>query len=212
MDIKELNVEQLVEYINKELQKDEKLGINKLCDREGLKNSTVKSRLNRNGYKYNSEERKYYKNTNDNIKNNIKNNTNNDTNNIARINTKKKIKNDNSIEKIKDKKDTKDTKDNTNRITNDILLDLMKNIKSLEDRLDKIEKNTKDNTKVITKRNIKNNIGYMNIKNTKDTTTKSIRLYTEVKAELDKYIEEHKEVKVIDIFSFAILEYINKNK
>ncbi|EPB8260183.1 hypothetical protein ACRTGY_003022 [Clostridium perfringens] len=205
MEIKELSVEQLVEYINKELQKDEKLGINKLCDREGLKNSTVKSRLNRNGYKYNSEERKYYKNTND----NIKNNTNNDTNSIAKINTKKKIKNDNSIEKIKDKKDTKD---NTNRITNDILLDLMQNIKSLEDRLDKIEKNTKDNTKVITKRNIKNNIGYMNIKNTKDTTTKSIRLYTEVKAELDKYIEEHKEVKVIDIVSFAILEYINKNK
>ncbi len=205
MEIKELSVEQLVEYINKELQKDEKLGINKLCDREGLKNSTVKSRLNRNGYKYNSEERKYYKNTND----NIKNNTNNNTNSIAKINTKKKIKNDNSIEKIKD---AKDTKDNTNRITNDILLDLMQNIKRLEDRLDKIEKNTKDNTKVITKRNIKNNIGYMNIKNTKDTTTKSIRLYTEVKAELDKYIEEHKEVKVIDIVSFAILEYINKNK
>lgn len=205
MEIKGLSVEQLVDYINKELQKDEKLGINKLCDREGLKNSTVKSRLNRNGYKYNSEERKYYKITNS----NSKSNTNNDTNSIAKINTKKKIKNDNSIEKIKDKKDTKD---NTNRITNDILLDLMQNIKSLEDRLDKIEKNTKDNTKVITKRNIKNNIGYMNIKNTKDTTTKSIRLYTEVKAELDKYIEEHKEVKVIDIVSFAILEYINKNK
>lgn len=205
MEIKELSVEQLVEYINKELQKDEKLGINKLCDREGLKNSTVKSRLNRNGYKYNSEERKYYKNTNG----NIKSNTNTDTNSIAKINTKKKIKNDNSIEKIKDEKDTKD---NTNIITNDILLDLMQNIKRLEDRLDKIEKNTKDNTKVITKRNIKNNIGYMNIKNTKDTTTKSIRLYTEVKSELDKYIEEHKEVKVIDIVSFAILEYINKNK
>ncbi|EOU2051561.1 hypothetical protein OEG88_14195 (plasmid) [Clostridium perfringens] len=205
MEIKGLSVEQLVDYINKELQKDEKLGINKLCDREGLKNSTVKSRLNRNGYKYNSEERKYYKITNS----NSKSNTNNDTNSIAKINTKKKIKNDNSIEKIKDEKDTKD---NTNIITNDILLDLMQNIKRLENRLDKIEKNTKDNTKVITKRNIKNNIGYMNIKNTKDTTTKSIRLYTEVKAELDKYIEEHKEVKVIDIVSFAILEYINKNK
>ena len=205
MEIKGLSVEQLVDYINKELQKDEKLGINKLCDREGLKNSTVKSRLNRNGYKYNSEERKYYKITNS----NSKSNTNNDTNSIAKINTKKKIKNDNSIEKIKDEKDTKD---NTNIITNDILLDLMQNIKRLENRLDKIEKNTKDNTKVITKRNIKNNIGYMNIKNTKDTTTKSIRLNTEVKAELDKYIEEHKEVKVIDIVSFAILEYINKNK
>lgn len=205
MEIKGLSVEQLVDYINKELQKDEKLGINKLCDREGLKNSTVKSRLNRNGYKYNSEEREYYKITNS----NSKSNTNNDTNSIAKINTKKKIKNDNSIEKIKDEKDTKD---NTNIITNDILLDLMQNIKRLENRLDKIEKNTKDNTKVITKRNIKNNIGYMNIKNTKDTTTKSIRLYTEVKAELDKYIEEHKEVKVIDIVSFAILEYINKNK
>ncbi|EDT25460.1 hypothetical protein [Clostridium perfringens] len=205
MEIKGLSVEQLVDYINKELQKDEKLGINKLCDREGLKNSTVKSRLNRNGYKYNSEERKYYKITNS----NVKRNTNSDVNSIDNINTKKKIKNDNSIEKIKDEKYTKD---NTNKITNDILLDLMQNIKRLEDRLDKIEKNTKDNTKVITKRNIKNNIGYMNIKNTKDTTTKSIRLYTEVKAELDKYIEEHKEVKVIDIVSFAILEYINKNK
>lgn len=205
MEIKGLSVEQLVDYINKELQKDEKLGINKLCDREGLKNSTVKSRLNRNGYKYNSEERKYYKITNS----NVKRNTNSDVNSIDNINTKKKIKNDNSIEKIKDEKYTKD---NTNKITNDILLDLMQNIKRLENRLDKIEKNTKDNTKVITKRNIKNNIGYMNIKNTKDTTTKSIRLYTEVKAELDKYIEEHKEVKVIDIVSFAILEYINKNK
>lgn len=88
MEIKGLSVEQLVDYINKELQKDEKLGINKLCDREGLKNSTVKSRLNRNGYKYNSEERKYYKITNS----NSKSNTNNDTNSIAKINTKRKLK------------------------------------------------------------------------------------------------------------------------
>lgn len=197
MEIKELSVEQLVEYINKELQKDESLGINKLCNREGLKASTIKSRLTRNGYKYNPEERKYYKITEDNTEDN------------TRIDTKKKVKNDNSITKRNSIQNTKGT---TKKDTDKILMELIEKMKKLEDRLDNIENDTKSNTKRITKRNTKNTVGYNNIKNTKDTTTKSIRLYTEVKEELDKYIEDHKEVKVIDIFSFAILEYINKNK
>ncbi|EHA6442212.1 hypothetical protein N2W37_003052 [Clostridium perfringens] len=197
MEIKELSVEQLVEYINKELQKDESLGINKLCNREGLKASTIKSRLTRNGYKYNPEERKYYKITEDNTEDN------------TRIDTKKKVKNDNSITKRNSIQNTKGT---TKKDTDKILMELIEKMKKLEDRLDNIENDTKSNIKRITKRNTKNTVGYNNIKNTKDTTTKSIRLYTEVKEELDKYIEDHKEVKVIDIFSFAILEYINKNK
>ena len=197
MEIKELSVEQLVEHINKELQKDESLGINKLCNREGLKASTIKSRLTRNGYKYNPEERKYYKITEDNTEDN------------TRIDTKKKVKNDNSITKRNSIQNTKGT---TKKDTDKILMELIEKMKKLEDRLDNIENDTKSNIKRITKRNTKNTVGYNNIKNTKDTTTKSIRLYTEVKEELDKYIEDHKEVKVIDIFSFAILEYINKNK
>ncbi|HHD2754432.1 TPA: hypothetical protein ACOTG0_003287 [Clostridium perfringens] len=209
MEIKGLSVEQLVEYINKELQKDEKLGINKLCDREGLKTSTVKSRLNRNGYKYNKEERKYYKI----IKDDINRNTKQITNNNTKINTKERLKSNKRIHKVSEKENSiYDIEGTTKEDTNKILLDLIDHVKKLEDRLEKIESNAKDNTKIVTRRNAKNIVGYSNITNTKDTTTKSIRLYTEVKEELDKYINEHKEVKVIDIVSFAILEYINKNK
>lgn len=204
MDIKELGVEQLVKYINGELQKDEKLSINKLCDREGVKTSTIKSRLNRNGYKFNAEERKYYKTTEENTNSIIKDNINKSTKksiNNTKGNTEKKLKSNKKTPKGSSKEDT-----------NKILLDLMDNVKRLEDRLNNIENSAKDNTKKVAKRNDKNTVGYSNIKNTKDTTTKSIRLYTEVKEELDKYINKHKEVKVIDIVSFAILEYINKNK
>lgn len=213
MEIKGLSIEQLVEYINGELKKDKKLGINKLCDREGLKTSTVKSRLNRNGYKYNADAREYYKiikdNTDINTKEDIKSNT--------KMSTKKKDKNNSSITKRSAKRNSKeDIKGTTKENTDKIIMELIYSVKRLEDRLDKIESNTNNNiisnTKRVAKRNTKNSVGYSNITNTKDTTTKSIRLYTEVKEELDKYIEEHKEIKVIDIFSFAILEYINKNK
>ena len=201
MEIKKLSVEQLVEYVNNEFKKDESLGINKLCERENLKTSTIKSRLNRNGYKYNAEERKYYKVTENNTNINTKDNTKKDTNKGSEnnnLNTKEILK--------------KDTKSNIKKDTDKIIFDLVENMKRLEERLNKVEENTKNNTKHNTKRITKNTFGYNTIKNTKATTTKNIRLYTEVKEELDKYIKEHKEVKVIDIFSFAILEYINKNK
>lgn len=217
VEIKGLSIEQLVAYINGELKKDEKLGINKLCDREGVKISTIKSRLNRNGYKHNADAREYYKIAGSNTNSNIKNNTKKNINNNTKIDMKKKVKNDSSSTKESVKENSKqDIKGTTKKNTDKILMELIDNMKRLEDRLNTIENNiinnTKGNTKIITKRNTKKTIGYSNIENTRDTTTKSIRLYTEVKEELDKYIKEHKEVKVIDIFSFAILEYINKNK
>ncbi|MGL5649203.1 MAG: hypothetical protein ACRDDY_15280 [Clostridium sp.] len=68
----------------------------------------------------------------------------------------------------------------------------------LEERISVLENGEAKNESVIT------------IKNTKETTTRSIRLYKEVNDKFNKYLKKHKEKKVIDILSLAILEYINK--
>lgn len=75
--------------------------------------------------------------------------------------------------------------------------ELMELIKSLSTRIDKLE-NGKVETSVVS------------IQNTKETTTRSIRLYKEVNDKLNNYIKTNKEKKVIDVLSLAILEYINK--
>lgn len=85
------------------------------------------------------------------------------------------------------------TKEKTRKLTID------ERITALERAVEMLKGNTRKTTKGIT------------ITNTKDTTVKSIRLYKEVKEELDKYIANHKEIKVIDIISNAIMEYIKRH-
>lgn len=85
------------------------------------------------------------------------------------------------------------TKGNTRKLT------IEERITALERAVKMLKGNTRKTTKGIT------------ITNTKDTTVKSIRLYTEIKVELDKYIADHNEIKVIDIISNAIIEYIKRH-
>lgn len=62
MGIETLNTEQLVEFINIELNKDKKISVNKFCDKFGIKKSTLKSKMGRAKYSYNAEKRAYEKN------------------------------------------------------------------------------------------------------------------------------------------------------
>jgi hypothetical protein len=68
MDFNNISIEKLVQYINLELSKDKNISVNKLCDRIGIKKSTLKSRMTRADYSYNVELRQY-------IKDNTTNNT-----------------------------------------------------------------------------------------------------------------------------------------
>lgn len=70
-------------------------------------------------------------------------------------------------------------------------------IQKMNERLEVVEK----------KKDVEKNIS---IKNTKETTTRSIRLYKEVNDKLNKYLKKNKEKKVIDIISLALLEYMEK--
>lgn len=65
-----ISIEKLVQYINLELKKDKNISVNRLCDRIGIKKSTLKSRMSRAEYTYNIELRQYVKaNTTSNITN-----------------------------------------------------------------------------------------------------------------------------------------------
>ena len=83
---------------------------------------------------------------------------------------------------------------------NDNNINLIKELEEIKERLNKLESISKDTTKAIV------------VENRKDTVVKSIRLYKEVKKELDKFVKQHKEIKVMDIINSAIVEYINKHK
>lgn len=68
MDFNNISIEKLVQYINIELSKDKNISVNRLCDKIGIKKSTLKSRMTRADYSYNVELRQYIKdNTTSNI-------------------------------------------------------------------------------------------------------------------------------------------------
>lgn len=197
MDISNIKTYDLLNMVNSALKQG--ISVNKFSKDNGLNSSTVKTRLKRSGYMFNADLKQYIKNNNINnkpliksTKNNIENDTKENIKNSIKRNTKSNIK-DNTNKSIKD-----DIKRNTE------IEKIIIKMEQIENRLLKIESK---------KNNIKNNSKSKHyIENTRDTSTKSIRLYTEVKEQLDEYLSNHKEKKVIEVFSYAILDYINKYK
>lgn len=58
---KDLNVQEQVDFINSQLNKDSSISVTKLCKKFGLNKNTVVSRLTKSGFKYNTATRKYIK-------------------------------------------------------------------------------------------------------------------------------------------------------
>lgn len=228
MNITDMKVEEVADLINTALQENKGISVNKICDTLKIKRSTLKSRLTRGGYSFNAEKNLYehidtkhedYSNTEKyngrNTKEDIKSHTSKDR--------------ESNAEFIKDSNDDKNTKqlvvdntkvikeyelkDNTKRTLEKTTEQVINNKNGKKITLEELEKRVIELEKVVSvlegkKKKINNRVAVVN---TADTTTKSIRLYTEVKEELDKYIEEHKKIKVIDIISNAIMEYIKRH-
>ena len=68
VNINNMDIEQLVKFVNIELSKNKNLSVNKWCELNNLKKSTLKSRMSRANYSYNADSRKY-------VKDNITSNT-----------------------------------------------------------------------------------------------------------------------------------------
>jgi len=62
VDINNMDIEQLVKFINIELSKNKSLSVNKFCELNDIKKSTLKSRMSRADYSYNADLKKYVKN------------------------------------------------------------------------------------------------------------------------------------------------------
>ena len=61
MELLKLDIEELVNIINRALEEDKELSVNKWCDKVGVNKSTLKSKLSRGKYIYNSNLRSYSK-------------------------------------------------------------------------------------------------------------------------------------------------------
>lgn len=62
MDINKLDIDQLVKYVNLELKKNSNLSVNKLCDNLEIKRSTLKTKLHKGNYFFDTNNRSYEKN------------------------------------------------------------------------------------------------------------------------------------------------------
>lgn len=58
-NINNMDIKQFVIFINRELKKDKSISVNKLCDKLGIKKSTLKSKMHRGNYSYNADLRQY---------------------------------------------------------------------------------------------------------------------------------------------------------
>lgn len=61
VNINNMDIEQLVKFINIELSKNKSLSVNKWCEFNNIKKSTLKSRMSRANYSYNTDLRQYVK-------------------------------------------------------------------------------------------------------------------------------------------------------
>jgi hypothetical protein len=182
-----LDTEQLVTYINLELKKNVKLSVNKICDKIGIKQSTVKSKLHKSGYSFNPEFRKYEKNNVD----------------------------DKEVNQVIEVLEPVQTIDNTDMMTQVINFDdssmtfnnqIKSNLIGLAENYDRI---------MGLLNNDKNMTSGINIElpiETVDNFRTTVRVNNVVWDNFKDFCKDHKEFTQRDLLSAALLEYINNHK
>lgn len=180
VNINNMDIEKLVKFINAELSKNKTLSVNKWCDLNNIKKSTLKSRMARGGYSYNADSRQY-----------VKHDT---TSNIIEIQQEVAFTKDDNTSNITEVSAPKD--DNTNKIIllNDVEKDklnlLLNNIDSLLELVNK-----KHNTSNITI-------------NSDKTRVTSLRINEEV-YDMIKDRATRDNTSISDIVNRALLDYLN---
>lgn len=187
MELKKENIDKIIQYINLELKKNDKLSVNKICDKIGIKQSTFKTWAHKAGYSFDINIKKYIKVIQkDNIKNTkvqtkIKeeNNLQVSTSNINKYEEKTKViqkYNELDINKLKD------------------LIELLGPLKEIvKEHNEKIK--PKLNPSVIT-----------------EVKQKLFKVDIKVLEEWEEFVQAHKQFKVQNLISLALKEFIEKYK
>lgn len=191
MELKKENIDKIIQYINLELQKNDKLSVNKICDKIGIKQSTFKTWAHKAGYSFDMIIRKYTKV----IQKDNKENTQAKTKVIQMYNNSISTENENKIEeKTKVIQEYKDL--NVNKLKE--LVDLL-------DSLKEIVKEHDEKSKEIIKPDL-NPHGVTQVKQ------KLFKVDIKILKEWEQFIQAHNQFKVQDLISLALEEFINKYK
>jgi len=193
MDISKLDIDQLVKYVNLELKKNSNLSVNKLCDKLEIKRSTLKTKLQKENYFFNIDNRSYEKNKAviaiDNImKDVIKND---DTNKSEDIST-----NDDTIKE--------ETSNNGNDMT--FSHQMKSNLMELAKNYDKIM------TLINNDKSMNDDIMIELPVETEDNYRTTIRINNVVWENFKEFCVKNKMFTQRDLLSMALTEYVNKYK
>jgi len=205
MDISKLDIEQLVKYVNLELKKNSNLSVNKLCDKLEIKRSTLKTKLQKGKYSFNTNNRSYEKSEvviaiNDSMKEVIKNDD---------INKSKDISiNDDTLNGVIKNDDTNKNKDISTNDDNDMTFShqIKSNLIELAKNYDKIM------ILIDSDKNMNDGITIELPVETKDNYRTTIRINNVVWENFKEFCVQNKMFTQRDLLSMALTEYVNKYK
>ena len=205
MDINKLDIEQLVKYVNLELKKNSNLSVNKLCDNLEIKRSTLKTRLHKEKYFFDTNNRSYEKDKaaiaiNDSMKDVIKNDD---------INKSKDISiNDDTLNGVIKNDDTNKNKDISTNDDNDMTFShqIKSNLIELAKNYDKIM------ILIDSDKNMNDGITIELPVETKDNYRTTIRINNVVWENFKEFCVQNKMFTQRDLLSMALTEYVNKYK
>lgn len=160
VSINKNNIDNIVQLINTELNKNRNISLKKVLDKLQLNKAVLEKQLKNNNYEYSVDERQYYK----------------------------QLKIDENLEK-----DIEITKDEVKEIRE--LINMKNDLKTLIQKYN----------------NSTNNI--LSIDRTKfegDIKTRLVKTYSNVNEEWIKFCKKHEQYKMQDLYSQALLEFMNK--
>ena len=182
VNINNIDIEQLVKYINSELKKDKTISVNKLCEKIDIKKSTLKNKMMKAEYSYNAELRQYIKN---------------DNTSITKV-TQEYSQEQQSLEipKVIQKDNSSINSDKINE-----LISLIEPIKEVIAEYNKSKSFVEVEPVVELK-----------LKNITEVKQKLFKVDVEVLEKWEQFVTEHKQFKAQNLISLCIDEFIDKYK
>lgn len=185
-----LSIQEQVNIINKLLGTDKNLSINKICEKIGIPSSTLKTRLSKEGYRFNKNKHIYQ--------------LQKDFHNSSSLEVR-----ESHLNEIKEYKEcvsmakeeiavTKESKTNLNDIDTNKLKYLIENIDTLEKILSQYQES-----------NLKNCIIDLSLC-TEKSVNRNFKVYGSVLKKLTKLQKEYSMFKIQDLVSTALNEYCDK--
>lgn len=181
-----MDIEKLVVIINSELAKNNKISVNKIIDKLGLKQSTVKGKLRKAGYTFNVDLRQYVLE---------------DKSNVRQVVTTREAEPLEVVEVL--------SQTASQNVTE---LELLKKYQGLFNKYDIIMKMV-ENYEVTTSKNVTDNVLTIELPyEAKADTRATFRINDTVYREFKAFAESHKQFTVKELISQALIEFMDKYK